>query len=144
MYNQAKAALNSSNIQFGDKGEIVVGFRIVGRYEIVQEEAKREMGEAKFTPGPWEYNDRMGVVYGPNGWKVAHVFSFEGNGEADASLIVAAPEMYEALVMINEKALLWAEDNDDRDDARSLQVWLEEILLTIRQTLAKAQGGESS
>lgn len=40
MYDQAKTALNSSNIQFGDKGEIVVGFRIVGRYEIVQEEVE--------------------------------------------------------------------------------------------------------
>jgi hypothetical protein len=37
LYNQAKKALNSSNIQFGDKGEIIVGFRIVGRYELVRE-----------------------------------------------------------------------------------------------------------
>lgn len=42
MYNQAKKALNSSNIQFGDKGEIVVGFRVVGRYELMQEETRDE------------------------------------------------------------------------------------------------------
>lgn len=44
LYHQAKTALGSSNIQFGDKGEIVVGFRIVGKYEIVQGEEIRDAG----------------------------------------------------------------------------------------------------
>lgn len=85
--------------------------------------------KSKLTPGPWKFNERMGVVYGPNGWKVAHIFNFEGNGEADANLITAAPDMYEAC----RKALNLLHQHSIYGETE----------LALRDAIGKSQGGES-
>ena len=38
LYKQAKKALMSSGIEFGDNGVIYAGFRSVGRFEIIEGE----------------------------------------------------------------------------------------------------------
>jgi hypothetical protein len=74
----------------------------------------REAG-AQFTPGPWSFNDDWGIapwsyalniMAGDNDevWLASTTRGFEGNGEegnsgayANARLIAAAPELFEAL-----------------------------------------------
>ena len=66
-----------------------------------------ETTEAKFTPGPWSHiGDTAGyiTITAPNGFGLAEVDiddTFDqqepGEGEANANLIAAAPDLYEAL-----------------------------------------------
>lgn len=58
----------------------------------------------KFTPGPWKYDAGSGYVETLEGNLVANPRSgghlpgqFEANTRANAALIAAAPEMFEAL-----------------------------------------------
>jgi hypothetical protein len=59
---------------------------------------------ASHTPGPWE-NDRQ-TVYSVNGvheQEIAEVYgNADGNAEANARLIAAAPELLEALKRITD------------------------------------------
>lgn len=58
------------------------------------------MGEAKFTPGPWRVRfGNIGHVAAENGALVAKCQRLTGlcNLQANAHLIAAAPELYEAL-----------------------------------------------
>lgn len=65
------------------------------------------MSETKFTPGPWQvgksiYQSQARVV-AEKGGRVADVFAYEEDqAHANAALIAAAPEMYEALADIAE------------------------------------------
>ena len=74
-------------------------------------------GETKFTPGPWRIGNSspllfgsvrgngmepLGFVYGPNAVESSEVYR---RAIADAHLIAAAPELYEAC----KKLLYWAD-----------------------------------
>lgn len=61
----------------------------------------------KFTKGPWTYGQSKGGswrVFGPSGWEVVRAMSGKGDFKpsmaertANANLIAAAPELFEAL-----------------------------------------------
>lgn len=106
--------------------------------------------EVKWTPGPWEYNDpskyQVGhglfsevAVYAPGTafpWRMCEV---TGPGDdvaiANARLIAAAPELYEALAV----AMIWIDNwSPDFTDDPEWPVDRDKI----RAALAKAQGRE--
>lgn len=68
------------------------------------------MNEPKFTPGPWRilFNDKTKVVLEQQGVAVFVADTYAGftkseeEQKANAALITAAPEMYEALADIAE------------------------------------------
>ena len=92
------------------------------------------MTKPAFTPGPWEYDPDTPIshdIYG--GKKGFHIcaatsgFSEKGMTEANAHLIAAAPDMYEAL-----KAALERGSMNEQPD------WH-----LIRTAVAKAEGRDS-
>ncbi len=91
----------------------------------------------KHTPGPWKAYKRAEPVgfaeyeihYSDDGECVAEVV----HGEADAHLIAAAPDMYEALVSICE---YWNGGPDSAVDA------IEHAMVVANEALAKAEGRE--
>ena len=90
------------------------------------------MNKTKFTPGPWRVKKQISNTYiyvGPESdtcGLTATCYSFSGfnDGEANANLIAAAPEMYEALSSI---------ENDD--NSIPAPIWN-----MIRSALTKADG----
>jgi len=100
----------------------------------------------KFTPGPWrvgKWNDGGGTPivtpcfgeYGKEGQQIARVYGNWGNGnqQANAQLIAAAPDMRKALkeaqAYIRSQQPIWAKAED-----------LPPVMHTISQALAKAEG----
>ena len=88
----------------------------------------------RFTPGPWHYDDHM--VYG--GPKMEYVCEVSGAAsnefhKANAALISAAPEMYEAM----ERIMHYAEMG-----AAACDVFTSEQpeFVAARKALAKARG----
>lgn len=67
------------------------------------------------TPGPWDTRDDdkritvgVGLVDGPNGYDVAEVYNDDCDRDeawANAHLIAAAPELYEALIAVRRRGL---------------------------------------
>lgn len=57
------------------------------------------MTDAKHTPGPWRVNGQKSVR-GPNLEYIAN--ANWKNGEANARLIAAAPDLLEALIMVRD------------------------------------------
>lgn len=59
------------------------------------------MRKEKFTPGPWYVSDRDKNVVHSSNKRIADCeeieVGFGGNGEENAALIAAAPEMYEVI-----------------------------------------------
>lgn len=115
------------------------------------------MSEGKFTPGPWFYisgpalNGRYHAGHADVG---AEDFAlvcecYEGDEdeqEANARLIAAAPELYEALrkaianlemAEVNSYAF---EGDDDPDYIRAKEAWQNDIAF-FRAALLKASGG---
>jgi hypothetical protein len=94
----------------------------------------RDAGAA-FTPGPWEVDGTH--VYAPSGILSARrkVCIVRDNLEANARLISAAPELYEAL-------RLFVEEYDAVDDHTgvSLMIAYDNALMAGRAALAKARG----
>ena len=101
--------------------------------------------ETKFTPGPWRasLDDFGDYAIQPAGQELAVAAVVNGDargllGEAsehaaNAHLIAAAPEMYEALQAIDWSAvLLWRDRGDE--------VVSEEAIKAVRAALAKAEG----
>jgi hypothetical protein len=99
------------------------------------------MSEAKFTAGPWQredYSDEDGVLFemelaGANGEAICRI-DFEGvdntaYAEADARLIAAAPDMYEALRRLVEPT----------PGTKKLPPWVYGIVMPV---LAKAEGAQ--
>lgn len=65
------------------------------------------MNKPKFTPGPWRAGlsiyKSQAIVVADKGGQIADVFAYEEEqAKANAALIAAAPEMYEALADIAE------------------------------------------
>jgi hypothetical protein len=95
---------------------------------------------AKFTPGPWsfqkpqEISDCYGyfVIRASDKSAVAEVLAEDMTDEANVHLIVAAPEMYEAL-----KVALMALTNEYYNKPRK---GLEKEYEIVRSALAKAEG----
>lgn len=81
---------------------------------------------SKFTPGPWERDDYI-IFTRDREFDIARVH--KTNREANASLIVVAPELYEAL-----KTLAAEEWRDDGDPI------LEAARIQAREVLAKVEG----
>jgi hypothetical protein len=96
------------------------------------------MNETKFTPGPWIWGDDYQGLYGagPNN-QVLYYFCGEGMSlgynkhmDANAHLIAAAPDLYEAL----EDLII----NDFGSDGWNSR--MERIAIRARAALAKARG----
>lgn len=95
------------------------------------------MSNAKFTPGPWSIKaipdgsepsrKYSQYIVGPN---VCDVFYTNDVGRANAHLIAAAPELYEAL-----QAILFAA----RLDAPDTAAW-KELRKSCEDALSKARG----
>ena len=92
------------------------------------------MGETKFTPGPWTFEGRTIYALEEAGWRrgepvmrnrfdcsVQGPFCPDAEKQANAHLIAAAPDLYDALDYLL---------NDDTHDARE----------QARAALAKARG----
>ena len=86
----------------------------------------------KHAPGPWKKNDLLerSIIYADDGGEVADVFidgiskkSFE-RLEANARLIVAAPDMLEALYEILGQTLAWPSIDDPCLDNYSYEMRL--------------------
>lgn len=96
------------------------------------------MSDTKFTPGPWSLNSKVKTAINSESKHVAMVNYFESMTKsmltddehtANANLIAAAPEMYQALELcIN--AMPIAGDSEKQDYAR----------ITAIDALAKARG----
>lgn len=100
------------------------------------------MSKPEFTPGPWSVIDHnwegSSGVYGPDDYLIAEVTihdsvteenqtDLELIKEANARLIAAAPDMYEALLKARIAVLTWSPSPD-------------EPLADIDAALAKAEG----
>lgn len=76
----------------------------------------------KHTPGPWSLNParstRVDLIDNPKGEAVGEVVWVDVRNPADAMLIVAAPELLEAL-----KAFVETMDSLPPSDETSLRVW---------------------
>lgn len=109
------------------------------------------MTEPKFTPGPWKKN--QGTIEGAGGQQIASLYSFryhpdiieagaqlkvEENEEANAHLIAAAPELYEACEDTLEAIHKWICENDEIP-AVSADRFIE-LRQGITKLLAKARG----
>lgn len=100
------------------------------------------MSAPAFTPGPWQYlrSPSGPIRVGPSHNCTVAVAPFPptGDQEANACLIAAAPDLYEALDRINVAACYASEEDTDAREA---------VLLHIgelaRAALAKAQGAQS-
>lgn len=83
--------------------------------------------ETKHTPGPWIYNDTTAQVHPPHSAAIAEVYDHDMNREANARLIVAAPELLAAL----QKAV-------------ARQGFSNDELLSARAAIANALGSNAS
>lgn len=87
------------------------------------------MSKPAFTPGPWVYSGRLGFghLVSPN-IAVAYGGATSGrqdSGEANAHLIAAAPDMYEALKLVMQHGRI--DDSEHR-------------MNVVAAALAKAEG----
>ena len=102
--------------------------------------------ETKFTPGPWSLDNNdvrdeaQAVLRDATGCIVADAFTMDRTGEceANAHLIAAAPELYEAL----EDCMTALEPYDDAKprDWKSDRENLRRVYQSARFALAKARG----
>ena len=94
------------------------------------------MSDTNYTKGDWEVYDRWNVRVAGGGRLVANCGGYSSNyedvveeNEANAHLIAAAPDMYEALTLVKQ----WAKDPEMK--------W-GEIAPIIDNALAKTRGRE--
>jgi hypothetical protein len=90
------------------------------------------------TPGPWELIDKGTLANGMRIWKLvakgdrASALFQMVEGEADARLIAAAPDLLSALERLEHSYMLLAEHKPVRDMA--------ETLGEVRHAIVKARG----
>jgi hypothetical protein len=103
-----------------------------GQYAEEQAEAEAQAKEAAHRQGPWhvsEYTDgRDALIYDEDGFEVARVCY--QNRDANARLITAAPELYEAL----DKIIEWYDNHHLRNEPAF------QYYHSARAALAKARG----
>jgi hypothetical protein len=99
------------------------------------------MNETKFTPGPWKWTDSYKSDDGRDTWSLLGnegygILSCDGEGNspqnvnnADAHLIAAAPDMYEAMQEFCDRV--------DRGEVRSKYTYGK-----FKEVLRKARGEE--
>ncbi len=94
-------------------------------------------GVAAHTPGPWDYTESSGYVWGEDEDTKVCMISFipkqRDAMDANARLIAAAPEMLEALANIN--TLL-----TNAPDAATLGAAVEQAITISRAAIQKARG----
>lgn len=92
------------------------------------------MSKSKHTPGPWDYSfesiDPEWAVVKINGGLVVANVNSHARQEANARLIAAAPEMYEALVALKR-------DLETRYGVLDLSL---SVIEAMERALAKAEG----
>lgn len=87
---------------------------------------------SKHTPGPWSITN--GTILGSDGVGVTRPISrFDGAADANAHLIAAAPDLYEAC-----KKLAMLSSGAEDDDAYAEVPW--SVIEDARAALAKAEG----
>lgn len=116
----------------------------------------------KFTPGPWRYDvgpveggpcpecgesfeceDTVGVVRKKdNGAGIASVI-LDVNQDANAALIAAAPEMYEALEAVEEYFEVKRKPDLYQDPGTLISLLAESAKRLVAIALKKARGGSS-
>lgn len=100
------------------------------------------MSETKHTPGPWDPQpDFGGTVWAGQGRKRECIAEVSGNTHertwANAQLIAAAPELYEALTSCLRDLESWV--HDQLDGTRMFdEVW--QTMEPYRAAIKKAQG----
>jgi hypothetical protein len=118
-----------------------------------------EVYSVRFTPGPWETAKRPYelVILDPGGRVVATAYGWNEDGaqaheetraQANANLIAAAPDMYEALKVAIEDLEDWVDASHQYQDSSGNWVSREYCechtcnvtLPLIRRVLAKAEG----
>jgi hypothetical protein len=104
------------------------------------EEASSRSGipNAAFTPGPWtaeQYHDNEWQIDAARDAVATTAFCFAPESTANARLIAAAPELYEA-------ARLFVEEYDaaDQDDGVAMMLAYNAALEAAKAALAKARG----
>jgi len=106
--------------------------------------------KTQFTPGHW-YHDGFVVEHATNGECDLYLEVLSGAGGYDydlaktnATLIAAAPEMFEALERAEQHLSAMADITTSTYGAETLSVRYSESLQLIRSALAKARGGDDS
>jgi len=100
------------------------------------------MSETKWTPGPWKVNKYGSIGAGPLGHMpvVGYVEPFygedkrDGDSSANASLIAAAPELYEALTNLTRFCAAYRAIREDKSEH------LARVISAARAAIAKARG----
>ena len=86
------------------------------------------MSETKYTPGPWEIEQRRGrriCIHAETWGHLAEVYqtpSTKEEGLANANLIAAAPELYEALKACHLQMLQSNNNSEYAEEANNLAV----------------------
>lgn len=98
--------------------------------------------QAEFTPGPWHVGMKPGpIIYGPKGDQVADLrgdLMLPSEQLANVRLIVAAPELYEALLAISR-----AHESGNNGAYMGEAVLCGYFAEKARQALARAEGRAS-
>lgn len=107
------------------------------------------MSAPQFTPAPWHANKESGhipIVFSSDGWAIADAKVYHGQwpretSVANARLIAAAPELYEALddVLVHCLADIEAEEQKDEPNEAALAIFRARRDRAVA-ALAKARG----
>lgn len=93
------------------------------------------MTERKWTPGPWEKTSESGEIASREGVYIARAIgTVTEEGKANAHLIAAAPDLYEALEWAEDELASYAPDPSCRSKIT------DDILVRVRTALDKARG----
>lgn len=89
--------------------------------------------KAKFTKGEWKpiehlYNGSFEVISGQSGERIAYL----NQGEHNAHLIAASPEMYEMLEILTHTCRLMTSKTPLKSEFEALQAGIEQVLSKAR------------
>ncbi len=118
------------------------GTGMVIDFKAIREKPQQPAEGAQFTPGPWTIQrstDTQTYIRGDDGESVANLYRLQPRVEANASLIAAAPAMYEALqatynVMVNILT------DSQLDTRTACGLTIREWTKATREALAQAEG----
>ena len=105
-------------------------------------EREGERAKAQHTPGPWRHDTTWNLILGPNNEEIAAVHPAQGPGKrvkpeialANARLIAAAPELYDAcrLAVVSMKDPLDGNSPGWMDDMRADLDFIEKAIAKAR------------